>query len=121
MSLSPYMECGYYPHVKKDWKSRVKLCWRILWYGEMFPQPESWYEPLFNLTGGRLSQCVKQAVEKVEREHIGTPLNQQERLLEARQWARTYLLEANLYSHGMRQSTINFLIEWWILRTGGSL
>lgn len=115
------MECGYYPHVKQDWKSRVKVCWQILWYGELLPRPVSWYEPLFNMTGSRLSLCVKRAVEKVEREHKQSPVNQHERLLEARQWAQVYIKEADLYSSGMRQDQVNFLIEWWILRIGGSL
>lgn len=121
MSLTPYMESGYYPHVKKDWRSRLRVCWRILWHGELFPHPETWYEPLFRLTGSQLSQCVKRAVEKVSREQAQTEQQKAIRLAEAQQWARTYLLEAGLYSHDMRMSTINFLIEWWVIRLGGTL
>lgn len=118
-SLTPYMECGYYPHVQAGWKARFKVAWLILRHGIFFPQPPDWYERLFNLVMGPLGTCARRAVEKAEAEHARHKSTASHRLNEAHQWARTYAKEAGLDPHTHRPGTYNFLIEFWAAHTSG--
>jgi hypothetical protein len=73
--------------------------------------------PLKTLVETPFSQQVQRAVEKVERE--SKPGDPELRLLEARQWLQTYALEKELWQEGMSESSIRFLIEFWVAKQGG--
>jgi len=113
------MESGNYPHVNASWRDRLRVIWRIWRYGEFFPQPASWYMPLKTLIETPFSHQVKRAVEKVELESRRDGGDPELRLLEARQWLRTYALEKDLWQEGMSESSIRFLIEFWVAKQGG--
>ena len=115
----PYMESGTYPHVTASWRDRLRVAWRILWHGEFFPQPIAWYEPLKTLVETPFSHQVKRAVDKVSLEAKRDGGDPELRLLEARQWLRTYALEVGLWQEGMSESSIRFLIEFWVAKQRG--
>jgi len=119
ITYGQYMECGYYPHIQANWKSRFRIAWRILWHGEFFPAPPVWYESLFQFVHSPLSMCVKRAVEKVNLEHTRDKTPMELRMKEARQWLQIYATEQGLYQAGMREGTLRFLIEWHVAQIGG--
>lgn len=114
--INQYMESGYYPHVRRDWKATCRVLWRIVRYGDFFPQPEPWYESFHNLMYSPIGMCCKRAVEKVNREYLQDKTTRSIRRREAQEWAVTYAKEAGVWSHGMREGTFNLLIEWWAAR-----
>lgn len=115
MAIEPYMESGTYPHIRAGWKTRLKICWRILWHGDMFPQPLPWYESVYRLVESPYGHCAKRAVEKSEREFPHTKATRALRLQEALQWFHVYVKESKL-NPIIHPWVPSFLIEWWVLQ-----
>ena len=102
---------------------RVKLAWRLLWYGEVQEpaplQTEPWYDNLTKLINSPLSTCCERAVGIVEESFKVTDMSPLERFMEAKRLSQIYATSAGLRIDRMRPGTLTFLIEWWVAYKGG--
>lgn len=111
---------AYYPLVKGTLWERIKVAWRIVKYGDFYPQPWPWYPKVCDLVHGDLSHWAEMAVEKSEREYANQKLDPEKRLKEAMEWMTTYRNEFSREQKTIVQPHVKaFLVEWWVMRKKG--
>lgn len=104
----------YYPNHNGTLWERLQTCWRILRYGEWFPAPRPWYEPLCRTLDNPIYECVAAACAKVELEAGRGKTTRAVKQKEVQEWACTYARERG-YDPNIQVWFINFAREWWVL------
>jgi TnpA family transposase len=115
----PRLAANIYPNKKAaSFWARLKVAWRIVWYGDYYPAPYAWYETLYPIVSDEYSHFAEMAVEKSEHEFKPGVGTQEQKRKEALEWMRHYA-EAHGKSTDIRPWLANFLVEWWVARKKG--